>query len=252
MKVFNERHFFWCRCSLVLILISSLRLRSAAVVAPSAQVCHPHGMGLWWYEIPLFNPSQDTPVPLALPSEAHLLTYALLLLLLPLFRFATPMRTPRTAATGHDSIMAQAQNLARLQNMQTPLLGGANPELNPTDFTGVTPKPSIAATPNPLAALAAQAGATPMMGGTPGRGVTGGQGGLFGATPGRGAIAGVAATPAALMGATPGRGGGVIGSTPGQTPLRDELGLNEGEMGGLTGAKAARAQQVGIGAENGV
>jgi hypothetical protein len=156
------------------------------------------------------------------------------------------MRTPRTAATGQDSIMAQAQNLARLQNMQTPLLGGANPELNPTDFTGVTPKPSIAATPNPLAALAAQAGATPMPSGvTPGRGgAAAGQGGLFGATPGRGAIAGVAATPLALVGATPGRG--AIGVTPGQTPLRDELGLNEGEMRGLTGAKAAKAQQVGV------
>lgn len=36
--------------------------------------------------------------------------------------------------------MAQAENLARLTAAQTPLMGGDNPELNPTDFAGIQPK----------------------------------------------------------------------------------------------------------------
>ena len=71
--------------------------------------------------------------------------------------------------------MMEAQNLSRLQQGQTPLLGGENPQLHDSDFSGVTPKPSTAATPHPLAA-----GATPAPGATPA---------LTGATPGR-AIAG--------------------------------------------------------------
>ena len=40
-------------------------------------------------------------------------------------RFATPMRTPRAAsARGEDRLIAEAQNLARLQQGQTPLFGG--------------------------------------------------------------------------------------------------------------------------------
>jgi pre-mRNA-splicing factor CDC5/CEF1 len=63
--------------------------------------------------------------------------------------------------------MAQAQNLVRLNQLQTPLLGGDNPELHPSDWSGLTPKPAVAATPNPLAARAAAAGATPLVGATP-------------------------------------------------------------------------------------
>ena len=71
--------------------------------------------------------------------------------------------------------MMEAQNLSRLQQGQTPLLGGENPQLHDSDFSGVTPRNFAAATPHPLAA-----GATPMPGATPA---------LTGATPGR-AIAG--------------------------------------------------------------
>lgn len=55
-------------------------------------------------------------------------------------RLPTDIRTPRTAAAGQDSIMAQAENLARLTAAQTPLMGGDNPELHPTDFAGIQPK----------------------------------------------------------------------------------------------------------------
>lgn len=71
--------------------------------------------------------------------------------------------------------MLEAQNLSRLQQGQTPLLGGENPQLHDSDFSGITPKSSLAATPHPLAA-----GATPLPGATPA---------LTGSTPGR-AIAG--------------------------------------------------------------
>ncbi|GAB4822419.1 hypothetical protein N2152v2_009465 [Parachlorella kessleri] len=140
-------------------------------------------------------------------------------------RFATPMRTPaggRTpAAGGRERLMQEAQNLVRLQQGQTPLLGGENPELHPSDFSGVTPRPLAAQTPNPLAG-----GATPG-----GRAIAGinATPSLAGVTPSHGgrAIAGIStATP--LLGGTPGRGGLPPGATPvGGTPMRDALGLND-------------------------
>ena len=98
-------------------------------------------------------------------------------------RAATPMRTPRsTAPGGADRITLEAQNLARLQAGQTPLMGGANPELHPSDFAGVTPRNTTAATPHPMATP--QIGASPFPGATPG------------ATPGGGrSVAGISATP---------------------------------------------------------
>ena len=62
------------------------------------------------------------------------------------------MRTPRvTGASGEDRIMAEAQNLARLQAGETPLKGGMGPELTTSDFGGVTPRAQTASTPHPLA-----------------------------------------------------------------------------------------------------
>jgi hypothetical protein len=39
------------------------------------------------------------------------------------------MRTPRATIGGQDSLMQQAANLAKMRDMQTPLLGGENPDL---------------------------------------------------------------------------------------------------------------------------
>ncbi|XVF06398.1 hypothetical protein REPUB_Repub06bG0045400 [Reevesia pubescens] len=106
----------------------------------------------------------------------------------------TPLRTPqRTPAGKGDAIMMEAENLARLRESQTPLLGGQNPELHPSDFSGVTPRNQIQ-TPNPMA--------TPS------------------ATPG-----GVGLTP--RTGMTPSRDGHSFGLTPKGTPIRDELHINE-------------------------
>lgn len=58
-----------------------------------------------------------------------------------------PTRTPMR----EDNILLESQNLLRMRNMPTPLLGGANPELNASDFSGITPKHVVASTPNPLA-----------------------------------------------------------------------------------------------------
>jgi pre-mRNA-splicing factor CDC5/CEF1 len=137
----------------------------------------------------------------------------------------TPARTP--AAGGGNRIMQEAQNLRMLQQGQGPLLGGENPELHPSDFTGVTPRSAPSQTPNPLAAAAAAAGgATPSVHGGPSVAGASATPQLTGATPGRGgtSVAGISATP--LLGATPGRGGGGLPSaTP--TPMRDALGLND-------------------------
>ncbi|EFJ42818.1 hypothetical protein VOLCADRAFT_107065 [Volvox carteri f. nagariensis] len=158
---------------------------------------------------------------------------------------ATPMRTPRTgAAGGGDRIMAEAAALARLQGMGTVLEGGdTGVDVASMDFAGVTPRHVVAATPNPLAAMA-----TPSVRG----GAAAGGGGATGAriVP---AIAGAAATPS--VAGTPLRGGG-SSAVPGATPLlpviRDELGLNEADVmaaamemsGGNKRAAAARQAAV--------
>ncbi|GMI84489.1 ARABIDOPSIS THALIANA CELL DIVISION CYCLE 5, cell division cycle 5 [Hibiscus trionum] len=106
----------------------------------------------------------------------------------------TPLRTPqRTPAGKGDAIMMEAENLARLRESQTPLLGGENPELHPSDFSGVTPKTQIQ-TPNPMLTPAATPGAA-------------------GLTP--------------RTGMTPSRDGSSFGLTPKGTPMRDELRINE-------------------------
>ena len=154
-------------------------------------------------------------------------------------RFATPMRTPaRTpAATGGNRVMQEAQNLLALQAGQTPLLGGENPDLHPSDFSGVTPRAAPAATPNPLAAAAAAVGATP------GRSIAGVAATpvLAGAVPATSsrAVAGISATPL-LTGATPGRGGGAGLPSATPTPMRDALGLNDPDS--LAGAASKREE----------
>lgn len=122
---------------------------------------------------------------------------------------ATPLRTPqRTPAVGGgDAIMMEAENLAKLRDTQTPLLGGENPNLSNSDFSGITPKKKEAATPNPIA--------TPLR--TPGVGGT---------------------TPS-TQGATP--KDSAFGLTPRGTPLRDELQINEG-IGGSGGMDTPMSQ----------
>ncbi|KAK4745864.1 hypothetical protein SAY87_012176 [Trapa incisa] len=106
----------------------------------------------------------------------------------------TPLHTPqRTPAGKGDSIMMEAENLARLRESQTPLLGGQNPELHPSDFSGVTPKKRELQTPNPML--------TPLM--TPAAGTT------------------------PRLGLTPAREGQSFAMTPKGTPMRDELHINE-------------------------
>ncbi|KAJ4879085.1 Cell division cycle 5-like protein [Raphanus sativus] len=111
----------------------------------------------------------------------------------------TPVRTPqRTPAGKGDAIMMEAENLARLRDSQTPLLGGENPELHPSDFTGVTPRKKEIQTPN----LMLTPSMTPSM------------------TPG-----GAGLTP--RIGLTPSRDGSSFAMTPRGTPFRDELHINE-------------------------
>lgn len=113
----------------------------------------------------------------------------------------TPLRTPqRTPAGKGDAIMMEAENLARLRESQTPLLGGENPDLHPSDFSGVTPKKKEIQTPNPMltpSATPGGAGMTPRLGMTP------------------------------SLAMTPSRDAYAFGVTPKGTPIRDELHINE-------------------------
>ncbi|CAN6329119.1 unnamed protein product [Urochloa humidicola] len=106
----------------------------------------------------------------------------------------TPLRTPeRTPAGKGDTIMMEAENIARLRESQTPLLGGDNPDLHPSDFSGVTPRRKEIQTLSPMA--------TPLA--SPGPGVT------------------------PRIGMTPSRDGQSFGLSPRRTPFRDELRINE-------------------------
>ena len=100
---------------------------------------------------------------------------------------AVSARTPQVG--GHDAILQEAQNLRRLAEGQTPLLGGENPTLAGSDFSGITPARRDAPTPNPLA------------GATPARGFAG-------------------ATPSAAR-----HRAGI--DSVGATPLRDSLNIND-------------------------
>ena len=100
---------------------------------------------------------------------------------------AAAARTPQIG--GHDAILQEAQNLRRLAEGQTPLLGGENPTLAGSDFSGITPARRDAPTPNPLA------------GATPARGFAG-------------------ATPSAAR-----HRAGI--DSVGATPLRDSLNIND-------------------------
>lgn len=107
----------------------------------------------------------------------------------------TPLRTPqRTPAGKQDAIMMEAENQRRLTQSQTPLLGGDNPMLHPSDFSGVTPKKKEIQTPNPLLTPSSTPGPT-------------------GLTP--------------RIGMTPSGDAYSFGMTPKGTPLRDELHINE-------------------------
>ncbi|KAK2162342.1 hypothetical protein LSH36_100g06032 [Paralvinella palmiformis] len=57
------------------------------------------------------------------------------------------LRTPRTPAT-QDNILTEAQNIMALTNVDTPLKGGLNTPLHESDFSGITPKHQVVATPN--------------------------------------------------------------------------------------------------------
>lgn len=110
------------------------------------------------------------------------------------------LRTPRTPALASDVLMQEAQNIMALTNVDTPLKGGLNTPLHNSDFSGVTPQQRTVQTPNTVLG-------TPFR--TPGPGETGGM------------------TP---HGMTPMMSQqGSVGMTPGRTPMRDKLNINQGE-----------------------
>ncbi|KAG5454877.1 CDC5 cell division cycle 5-like protein [Clonorchis sinensis] len=97
--------------------------------------------------------------------------------------FATPamIAAQRTPVAMVDSVTREAQNILALQQVQTPLVGGDNPELiGHSDFTGVTPSPAnVLTTPNtllhsqivgpsPFRTPGQPESVTPMLNGTPG------------------------------------------------------------------------------------
>uniref|UniRef100_A0A5S6QD91 Uncharacterized protein n=1 Tax=Trichuris muris TaxID=70415 RepID=A0A5S6QD91_TRIMR len=60
------------------------------------------------------------------------------------------LRTPLLANNGQDTVMMEAENLLKLQNLDTPLKGGLNPVLSEGQFDGITPKREPVQTPNTL------------------------------------------------------------------------------------------------------
>ena len=118
----------------------------------------------------------------------------------------TPMRTPRnevmTAAGGReDYLRAEARRLRALNESQTPLLGGDTSELEGLEFSSTPRGNQVSATPNPLLQMTPRSG------------------GMAPSGPSSNSINGTKATPR-------------FGITPGRTPLRDAMGINE-QMNGF-------------------
>jgi pre-mRNA-splicing factor CDC5/CEF1 len=110
---------------------------------------------------------------------------------------ATPARTGGVAnmtertPMRQDTLMAEARSIMALSGSATPLVGGTNVNIDDLgDFSGVTPRRQVAQTPNPLL------------------------------TPARSAMG----LPGPAGSQTP---GGLRGATPGRTPMRDSLSINE-------------------------
>ena len=58
----------------------------------------------------------------------------------------TPMRTPRAVSTS-----TEAEQLAKLQNLQSTLMGGEGTSIDSATFTGALPESKVMSTPNPFA-----------------------------------------------------------------------------------------------------
>uniref|UniRef100_A0A915E2Q7 Cell division cycle 5-like protein n=1 Tax=Ditylenchus dipsaci TaxID=166011 RepID=A0A915E2Q7_9BILA len=97
-------------------------------------------------------------------------------------------RSMRTPSTMVDSVARAADDLLALTNVETPLKGGLNTPLHSMDFSGPSSARQTVATPNTV-------------------------------------LAAVAATPRSIVDQTP--GSQVAGSTPGSTPFRDQLNINQ-------------------------
>eukprot|EP01114_Cavostelium_apophysatum_P004854 TRINITY_DN1527_c0_g1_i1.p1 TRINITY_DN1527_c0_g1~~TRINITY_DN1527_c0_g1_i1.p1 ORF type:complete len:786 (+),score=271.83 TRINITY_DN1527_c0_g1_i1:252-2609(+) len=107
------------------------------------------------------NPSSGTPMLTDSAEEGASFTKALL----PAWGPSTPLtqgntpnpssrlaslRTPSRTPAREDNLMKEAQNLIALTASQTPLAGGDNPNLHPSDFSSATPKHSELKTPHAL------------------------------------------------------------------------------------------------------
>lgn len=90
----------------------------------------------------------QTPL-LGAPSSSQIMTPSL---------HPTPMRTPSGRG---DAIMMEAENLARMRAMETPVLkGGEGPVLHPSDFSGATPRSQNMATPSMFSGATTPGGMT--------------------------------------------------------------------------------------------
>ena len=94
-------------------------------------------------------------------STSHPSTRALLTPSFPTPRIstrATPLIAAQRTPMAQDLVSQEAENLLRLVNARTPLLGGENAHLHPSDFSKATPQHQIIATPKPV---------TPLIGASP-------------------------------------------------------------------------------------
>ncbi|XP_062378677.1 cell division cycle 5-like protein [Sardina pilchardus] len=94
------------------------------------------------------------------------------------------LRTPRTPAA-QDKILQEAQNLMALTNVDTPLKGGLNTPLHESDFSGVTPQRQVVQTPNTVLSTPFRTPSHSAEGMTPHSGMTPKPSPAATATPGR-------------------------------------------------------------------
>ena len=73
---------------------------------------------------------------------------------------STPMLASQRTPLAANNVGREAENLLRLMNAQTPLLGGENKELHPSDFSRATPVHQPVQTPKPMTPLMSASGSS--------------------------------------------------------------------------------------------
>ena len=127
---------------LTIAKISDKQREEERKLAAEAAASHPSTRAL------LLTPALSTPLLPSSSSSSSSLSRG------------TPLLAAHRTPLSVDNVGKEAENLLRLMTAQTPLLGGENKALHPSDWSASTAQPQLIATPKPFTPLLASASAS--------------------------------------------------------------------------------------------